>query len=344
MYILGLLLLFFMQLYAGNTESVDSIVQRYSNDAYLERVALQAEHYANKYTTDEFLDHVIYAEKYRKEAQAQINRGSFLSLPAFDGLLTNKDIMLGGVISIDWLVEWYFYHFFFKVFIDQVSDGLIKLPAGTIPNDKIYEQLFTDVSQKLYTKYLAVLMLYSLTVCLSDRVSRHFCLSPDGSESVVQLAQVLCSLPLPFFQQTLVHKLTYFLQEYNIIGDWIDSKILEISRQLLLITLWVRYISRHELLNHWQDWVKDKKNLVDELFKKETRDIQAIMFFVQQGTSMSFTDWLVQKQIYCAKCNTIIQGVLLIPAIYTIGSWVYNFINLVRNPENPVGDNYEKRM
>jgi hypothetical protein len=107
-----------------------SYIDNYQISAQTQKHLDNAEQYIDRYTNDEFLDHLLNAEEYRQKAQLNFNNTSLyqfnipLGAQTIPVALCNSDIGKIFFVFTDWSLEWCLYRRILRLWITIATDHI----------------------------------------------------------------------------------------------------------------------------------------------------------------------------------------------------------------------------
>lgn len=93
-------------------QPASEILNRFNDDIQIDLVLDSALKVAEKYSSNEYIDHLVNADHYKRIAQQEINESLFARiplLPNFEVGIYAKDFMKSGFLAAEWLLEWTIY-------------------------------------------------------------------------------------------------------------------------------------------------------------------------------------------------------------------------------------------
>lgn len=93
-------------------QPASEILNRFNDDNQVDLILDSALKVAEKYSSDEYIDHLVNADHYKRIAQQEINEYLFARLPVspnFEVGIYAKDFMKSSFLAAEWLLEWTIY-------------------------------------------------------------------------------------------------------------------------------------------------------------------------------------------------------------------------------------------
>lgn len=105
------------------------ILNRFIDDKQLEKILEPAMLAAEKYCSDEYIDQLINKEHYQRMLQENFNDQLLVRLPLIPHIelgIYAKDLMKGGLLAGDWIIEWLLYKWFHSYVVELMLNHVVQ--------------------------------------------------------------------------------------------------------------------------------------------------------------------------------------------------------------------------
>lgn len=152
---------------------------------------------------------------------------------------------------------------------------------------------------------------------------------------------VLLDIPLDMHSETIIHQGIHILKHYNIIDGTCDKTFLQLSKNLIVSLLFLNSMTSLTILPRWKKFLENSHNQIaglltnyhnqpkdrpEEEKQKSQQEIKKLLHdFIQEGISVSYWEWIKEKNRYTTRMDIFYYSIFLIPVAYRTGKMIYQF-------------------
>ncbi|MBX9830763.1 hypothetical protein K2X40_02315 [Candidatus Babeliales bacterium] len=333
----------------------------YQDDASLDAFIQEIEEKTARYTSDEFINHVLTTEQRQIDRQQEFNNTLLyeVSLPfSRNGVplqlgIYNKDIIKATFTAAHVGLDWYLYRTLETQCVNALTDFFVQqqsLPAqpesfiATITNRLRFS--YSTFKQPALAKLIGMHFVGSqLALAL-----RNGLLGNDTTFSLFKKSEPLQN-PIPIFslveehiimflpfnsaQTNLIEIANSLFKRCGLIPAFFQSATFEMTKALAFQLLFIAWFNNMVLVPVWTQYVQKNYQNINKLFAayqqlpataKEQRAIieTTIATFVRTGLHFSFRTWFALRNKKIAEWNLYSSIITSLPGWYTLIKGAYN--------------------
>lgn len=229
-------------------------------------------------------------------------------------------------------------------------------------NARELEKFVGSSLRKCWPKYLCANVVFSLAANIIHQTQDYYLLNSMFKQNLIDFAfmmflhktssvpiddsltsflsdKSIAGLPFDLVQTTVLDMLTSFLCQYGLIPDWVTGNKFDLVRRITFTGIFIwwaqRNIYKPIILNYL---VSVRKDLILELDKINVGDLdvqkqaeQNLKNILNNLPQCSFALWETNMRKNFAQWQTILNLVLLTPAVFKIGRWIYDLNKQANN-------------
>lgn len=326
----------------------DNIISRVQSDAFIKEAIANGEKVAHKYTTPEFIEKVVYPERYHEKQQLIFNKKLLYSVQAPQGIeqFTNTphigiyayDAMLATHLGSSWGLEYLFCKMINKQLLNYYAQEISKKVSTSTLNQPFETKLTPTFSRKI----VGSLVGYALISVILQKTGHYYLIDRDIDISGMD------GNPLPISKLLPLDARNYFahygtpnswtgiikglLQKIDALPEWSLRLEAEIIKETLALLFWLRWYERNIIVPYCNKFLEDYGP--ELLNKNDSQDLnKAITIILNQNFSLSFLSWLAEKTFQICLWQGIINLILATPALYSKAKWLYDAYESLQKPQ-----------
>ncbi len=362
-----------------------TIIDHYSSKETIQKYIDKGDDYAKRYTDEQFLDHLINAEEYRKKDQQAFNDTILyqFNIPLNDQLtpisLCNGDLGKMLFVLLEWGNEWHLYRNMLNFWTDFSTDQMmlqrkeyidaLQAMQDSIDNhdDKALEKATDQIHKLVFdtgTNWILGKMTRELLPSIGINIAldgtfqslkKHFLLDQLQSENILTvLATSLCNvgkikhyhdaaqsqpsmfelvekewfsnLPLTILKTGVLDQVNGLLQDHGLLPKWTTENTYHFTKRIAFMLLFMRWSIQSFLQPKLFEVVMKKHQLLLEILQSTDDNKPLLKNMLSQGHKSSFTLWLGLKSEKYTSWQTVLNLVMIVPAIVVLAQKLYTMI------------------
>lgn len=272
------------------------ILDRFIDDKQLEKILEPAMLAAEKYCSDEYIDQLVNKEHYQRMWQENFNNQLLARLPLVHNIelgIYAKDLMKGGFLAGDWMIEWLLYTWCHSYIVNLMFDHVVlhcddylnllqSVSDGKFPADQLAGKMHeigpfsvqSTIKQALplLDKQLIGMAMMAVVVSQSmlwSKKSLFLVDEPDlsaffkvpevhGNKPISLFSFVeknpLLSMPLYPMRGGVMNTVNMVFRSWGLLPEWSDAWYVSLGTQISFMLLFINRTYTTKFSTSWIKW------------------------------------------------------------------------------------------